>query len=409
MQVDQYIIRDYRETDDAACKHLETRARQGRETTNPITKYLFKGSFSHPTTFCAKSKQFPAWRILVVEDTTKSYVCAVVCVTVKTVFWEGTERKVAYLFDLRVDENYQRNGLGQKLCERVQQWCTDQGAAQIYLSVNSDNKKALALYAKLGYTQMSVRGPFMQLLWRELSVDLPPEYEIKELSREEALAIWKKELYNRDMALVDPEPLFKSQYFLGSYLAVEKGKKIDTSSSLAGLLLWDGSSTSGFEVQQIILPVSVWKSTPMKYFLRLLGSLFIYWFFSFYSAILKVNYENLEYAWLGIHVLIISLFAYALTNAYRFFGAAPKFTTRARAFAPIARGPDSTKLLNALHAHVSNLSYNKGFGILAVNIDIEDKRFDRKSWFKTYFLQKSFGGEKLPPADPHAFHDPREI
>ena len=77
-----------------------------------------------------------------------------VCVGVKDVTIHGVELRAAWLFDLRVDEDYQRNGIGGTLQDMAETAAAKDGAALMFLSVNGDNTKAQGLYKKCGYVHL---------------------------------------------------------------------------------------------------------------------------------------------------------------------------------------------------------------------------------------------------------------
>ena len=61
------------------------------------------------------------------------------------------ERGCASLMNIVVDEPHRGKGYGQEICESLLSAAKRLGAHTAYLQVAQDNRKALALYAKLGY------------------------------------------------------------------------------------------------------------------------------------------------------------------------------------------------------------------------------------------------------------------
>lgn len=57
------------------------------------------------------------------------------------------------LFDLVVDSERRREGIGTELVRCLVGWGAAGGASQVYLQVTEDNEPALSLYAKLGFRQ----------------------------------------------------------------------------------------------------------------------------------------------------------------------------------------------------------------------------------------------------------------
>lgn len=64
--------------------------------------------------------------------------------------------KKAMLIDgLYVNEEYRNQGIASKLIEESLKWIKEQGALAIKIKVMSDNIKAVSLYQKFGFTELS--------------------------------------------------------------------------------------------------------------------------------------------------------------------------------------------------------------------------------------------------------------
>lgn len=59
-----------------------------------------------------------------------------------------------------VAEQMRRSGVGRALCQRVVEWCSEQGAEVIELEVRRSSESALALYRRLGFIEVGVRGAY---------------------------------------------------------------------------------------------------------------------------------------------------------------------------------------------------------------------------------------------------------
>ncbi len=57
------------------------------------------------------------------------------------------------LFEIMVDPDHRRRGLGRRLTEALLEWGRERGAVHSYLQVVADNASALALYGGLGFTR----------------------------------------------------------------------------------------------------------------------------------------------------------------------------------------------------------------------------------------------------------------
>ena len=125
---------------------------------------------------------------------------------IKPVTLRGCQIKLGYTFDLRVHQGVQRAGIGKRLCNEVEARCVSAGVDTMYLSVNSDNPRAKALYAQLGYTEASIRAPMMELLLRTEEVWqgpplLHPNATISEQTPEYAVRTLVESHGGRDCAL----------------------------------------------------------------------------------------------------------------------------------------------------------------------------------------------------------------
>ena len=113
------------DADDQACKVLEARARQGNRggVLGAVGSACFRGQFAHYARFDARARQFPGHHVLVCEEImgaldagrNRSAVVGVVCAGIKTVYLRGTQRKLCYIFDLRVDQGCRRCSIGERL------------------------------------------------------------------------------------------------------------------------------------------------------------------------------------------------------------------------------------------------------------------------------------------------------
>lgn len=65
-----------------------------------------------------------------------------------------------HLLNISVHPNFQRKGLGQQMLEFAVQAAKDRGALIIYLEVRESNNRAIALYQKMGFSQVGVRKDY---------------------------------------------------------------------------------------------------------------------------------------------------------------------------------------------------------------------------------------------------------
>lgn len=72
----------------------------------------------------------------------------------------GHGEKVGLVNNLVVDGRIRGRGIGQNLLREAIQYCTNQGAVELHVWTDADNKEALGLYRKLGFTE---RGLLLEI------------------------------------------------------------------------------------------------------------------------------------------------------------------------------------------------------------------------------------------------------
>jgi mycothiol synthase len=81
--------------------------------------------------------------------------------------WIGTERPMAFVYELEVREDQRRKGYGEAIMNAGARWCQDRGIFALGLNVFGHNPGARRLYDKLGYE--------VTLDYRTLDVDDVPD------------------------------------------------------------------------------------------------------------------------------------------------------------------------------------------------------------------------------------------
>ncbi len=72
----------------------------------------------------------------------------------------GHGEKVGLVTNLVVDERVRGRGIGKTLLREAIQYCNDQGAVELHVWTDTDNREALGLYRKLGFSN---RGLLLEL------------------------------------------------------------------------------------------------------------------------------------------------------------------------------------------------------------------------------------------------------
>jgi ribosomal protein S18 acetylase RimI-like enzyme len=64
------------------------------------------------------------------------------------------EREYIGLYDIVTEQNYRNRGFGEQMILNLLKWGKENGAKYSYLAVIANNKPALRLYSKIGYSEI---------------------------------------------------------------------------------------------------------------------------------------------------------------------------------------------------------------------------------------------------------------
>mmetsp|Transcript_106001 Transcript_106001/g.167367 ORF Transcript_106001/g.167367 Transcript_106001/m.167367 type:complete len:423 (+) Transcript_106001:54-1322(+) len=411
------LYRDYCDADDAQCKALEMRAMQGGRfpALQKVVSFFVKAGFEHFETFDAKAKQYEDYIIRVVEDTSNGgRLVGVCCAALKKVMLHSNVCTIGYVFDLRVDEEYQGYRIGFELSSQIETMCAQRGASFLYLTVNNDNMKAKSLYKKLGYQHASHRSPALKLLFYEEEV--PSDILVESLSTEEALEMTVNACKKSDLAPIDMTELFSSKCYEGTFLA-RRGE------SYAGISSWNGSSLTGFRVERLIFPIAWWSTWIAKIGIGsvALGSL-LCWarvlIGVFVDAIVDSRVRTIAKFGLASSVTCFGIFGLLYARPALSFVASKLASgnrkMRHRSFGPFGHGPMAEQkiLLEAVLKALHNRARDSGYAISLCNLDKAHplRGSFASSKFTTTFLYKQLGtSRELSPFEPDNFFDPRDL
>ena len=410
-------IRSYRDGDSDSCKALEAKASQHQRI--PLLSDLFKAHIKHLADFDSKSKLFDdddgsQHEIVVAEM--HGRVVGVVCVGVKPIFLRGVETLAGYLFDLRVDEAYQRNRIGSKLSAEVERRCVARGVKVMYLTVNGSNAKALQLYDKLGWKLGSRR----RLLFEPLPFVKPPASSkhqlVQRIPLDVFLAFVETNIRQADLRPVNLRLMLERSSFICAWKVSSVGS---TEESAAVVSLCNGSLLSAIHIEQFILPYSWW-ITPFGRFLRIAIPMAAVALFLRFAVSLC---SQLPW-WAQIGAAAVSAFVGTWAWGLASFVYNIKYL-RARLVAPCAAGPEGVELLRVAVQHARSEARKLGFAVCVSNFDGRHPlipAFTKKAAtrFPTRFLyrvldagwlQGPLGGNdgSEPFFDPANFFDPRDL
>jgi len=394
------VVRPFRRdtSDDAGAKALEARASQ--HTHNVILSTLVKVHLQHLDSFDSKARKYEGSVVLLAIDTEvkgdgasdDGFVCGCICVGIKDVRLDGKIRKLGYLFDMRVHEDYQRRTIGSQLYKSAESATRDLGAEAIYLSVNSTNKKARSFYERYGYVISSHRALlFTPLLFSGL------------FGHRAAAAI--RSITSQEMA-----QLFDSME--GSDLSLAGGlTQLFSSCPEKFKNAWVLEAKGPDEIERLLLTPATWKSPLTQVSLLLAGCWVLWlWGLSVWRSPLTV------WSALSGACLLFAAVAGTLASAFVRF-VTTRRRERARMIAPMAKGPRGIELLRGLVAHAKVTAKRQGFGVAIGNLDILDPRLPafssgkRPTSGQTLFMLKWLCSDAPKVCDFSCdnFFDPRDM
>jgi ribosomal protein S18 acetylase RimI-like enzyme len=135
-------IRPYRAADDAALMAIEYRSPRG--ASDPFVHYRRR--------FADRAALFADCQLFVLEIDGRVAGCAAVALKSTQVNREPVT--LGYIFDLRVDVDLRRQGLGKLLVRHVEEYAFSRGAIGMYGLVVSVNLASLRLFEQQGYTRI---------------------------------------------------------------------------------------------------------------------------------------------------------------------------------------------------------------------------------------------------------------
>jgi hypothetical protein len=200
-------------------------------------------------TFEIKAKNFTDSTIIVAETNSKCdkasfSISGVACVGIKDMYFSGELCKAGMLYGLRVGIHYQGKGIGNTLCDLIEQVSISRGVEFLYLCVKTKNIKAVSLYTKLGYEIISKR--------RVLPFELPAqkneiapsrkiifnngrevELLFERLTREETIKYYTSFYKGQDLSLTSFGEMTDAPAYAGTYAV-----RTSDNQNIAGMTLY---------------------------------------------------------------------------------------------------------------------------------------------------------------------------
>jgi len=159
----RFLFRHFRSSsDEEQCCMIENRSTQSN---NHLLSKLFVVKLRNSQGITKRTELYQFGLTVVCEEKSTGLIAGYVMGGVKQgILKSGEEVKAAYFFGLKVDEQFQRLGLGTQLIKAAEKICEQEGATLFYVSVNDSNNRSKGLFQKLGYTHSSNRCLTMQFL-----------------------------------------------------------------------------------------------------------------------------------------------------------------------------------------------------------------------------------------------------
>ncbi|WP_232183809.1 GNAT family N-acetyltransferase [Staphylococcus arlettae] len=71
--------------------------------------------------------------------------------------YDGKDQKKCFIYDIKIKETFRGQGLGTKTMNCIERYCKDKDVESIGLHVFGHNKRAVALYNKMGFETTNYR------------------------------------------------------------------------------------------------------------------------------------------------------------------------------------------------------------------------------------------------------------
>jgi len=485
-------FRSYRpEEDEEACELLEERANQFKNTRlrnvhlvggllYRLQEDLLQVHMSHGDRgFDARAKTgADDYEVIVCEvddddngdEKKRKKIVAVVLINIQTVVWDdGSLMKVGWVYGLRVDQQYQRRGIGRRLSNEAERRCLDKGVSLLYLTVNVENEKARALYGALGYQPASRRKQSAVFLANKERApnDDNDDIVVVRLSPDTAASLLCRHYDKTDLSLPsrdDYVKLLSSIDCEGTLLAVRRSdlpenilhqlSKVDINipgaverstaavveaavrsggiPSYGGVSLWNTSAVKGVRVVRLIVKKETWLSLPFQAsLLAAAATPLALWGYNLVGRIVAAfndSSTNVGYFGAGILFLeslgccIVSRYVYKAARFVRFIVTRDSRRLQAKAFGAFKHGPDGLECLKDALTASRAYARSKGYGVWILNADQDhpDRSVFPQSGFRTIWMQKWLTNKDVPTTDgttdnkwplfsPTAFCDPRNV
>lgn len=240
--LDGFSLHNYSaEKDAAAIQRLELDCAQSLASDFPF--YIIKYARLYLSPYHSRVEVFPSSFTIVAKVDDK--VIGLISGALKAVYYDNKPITAGYLFDLRVHDEYRRQGAGLALAQEMEKRLIAKGAALLYAAVYVGNRAAEALFrGDLGYKIATRKAIHIEDLSPKSHttalISVPPQEAESHLSSFYA---------DKDLTPVSFHDLFTSPEYLGTYCVLdEAGNRAEAS-------LWHTTKHTARAVVQAWYPV----------------------------------------------------------------------------------------------------------------------------------------------------------
>jgi len=370
-------LRDYKPSDDDGLNALQHNSSMDHAFGRWLNAHMRvvtqeKGAFN------ARALDFDDHCIIVAETdlpdsdqggTKSTRIVAVINVGIKPVcLAQGQTGRVGFLYGLRVHEDVQSSGVGQRILAWAEQRAAKQNCCRMLLTVNDDNKKARRFFERNGYSLASQRIVQFSTL---LDVGARPDHTdlVQVVSSAEggndaanALSEYKKCIKGREMT-PDLDTLVRREPFLAVVSAVSTDGK-----SSAGALMWNAGLRKQFTASGKIPDLMYSKSWPLVR-ASVMAIAGVAWAWHMWGLVAAERFT-----FLAIEACVEAAIAFGALKIYSFVSfAIPREMRIVRFFGYYASGEQGTDLLRGVYWKARQAARDefKGAGMI-VNADDGD-------------------------------------
>lgn len=201
---------------------------------------------------------------------------------IKEVYLNGKISVIGQMFGLKMDQRYQRKGIGYMLCKQMEEEMASIGATSLYVKIESFNTDAHKLYMR--------RLNFNEISLQKIKLINPKSTgkHLRQINIETSFKLTKEYYADKDMTLVDVWSIFKSPFYLSTYVVESQTQDI------AGISLWYASGLSDVSLVKVLLDVDRLKRPQI--------------YLSIICLILVVGFSYIYGAYKGLACLDLPLF-----------------------------------------------------------------------------------------------------